>query len=173
MSATPWDDMTRGWTEMYNRQTELAKEWFDGHTQLTNTLSELAEKTNPFTGLTEGLDGVNPLADAERCPNCGGPGPSSAGRWAAACPVSAPTAGSPRRPSAGSPTRWPCRWPAAARSGTPSGRMTEGPRFADIGAAEHRMAKLFGLWMAVQTAARELRTHRRRCMDESQPAVRP
>jgi len=33
-------------------------------------------------------------------------------------------------------------------------RMTEGPRFADIGAAEHRMAKLFGLWMSVQTAAR-------------------
>ena len=47
MSTTPWDEMTQGWTEMYNRQTELAKEWFDGHTELTTTLTELAEKTNP------------------------------------------------------------------------------------------------------------------------------
>jgi hypothetical protein len=33
-------------------------------------------------------------------------------------------------------------------------RMTEGPRFADVGANEHRMARLMELWMAVQTAAR-------------------
>ena len=30
MSITPWDEMTRGWTEMYDRQAELAKDWFDG-----------------------------------------------------------------------------------------------------------------------------------------------
>jgi hypothetical protein len=33
-------------------------------------------------------------------------------------------------------------------------RMTEGPRFSDIGATEHRMAKLMDLWISVQTAAR-------------------
>jgi hypothetical protein len=32
--------------------------------------------------------------------------------------------------------------------------MIEGPRFADVGANEHRMARLMELWMAVQTAAR-------------------
>ena len=32
--------------------------------------------------------------------------------------------------------------------------MTEGPRFADVGANEHRMTRLMELWTVVQTAAR-------------------
>jgi hypothetical protein len=33
-------------------------------------------------------------------------------------------------------------------------RMTEGPRLADAGAAEHRMARLTERWIEVQTASR-------------------
>src|SRR5688500_19761938 len=33
-------------------------------------------------------------------------------------------------------------------------RLTEGPRFADLGAIERRMARLMELWLKVQQAAR-------------------
>jgi polyhydroxyalkanoate synthase subunit PhaE len=155
MSTTPWDEMTRGWTEMYDRQTELAKEWFQGQTQLTDTLTEVAEKTNPYTVFGEGLDGVNPLADAGAMAELwrswtalGGslgrtlPGVSAGGG------IAAETLGRITDPLAMSLA-------GGGQVGDTIRRMTEGPRFADIGAAEHRMSKLFGLWMSVQTAARD------------------
>ena len=154
ISSTPWDDMTRGWTEMYNRHTELAKEWFDGQTQLTNTLSELAEKTNPYAGLGEGLGGVNPLADAgalaelwRSWTELGGSLGRSLPSVSANGGIAADTLGRITDPLAMSLA-------GGGQVGDTIRRMTEGPRFADIGAAEHRMTKLFGLWLSVQTAAR-------------------
>jgi polyhydroxyalkanoate synthase subunit PhaE len=146
--------MTRGWTEMYQRQTELAKEWIDGHPQLTNTLSELADKTIPFTGLTEGLDGANPFADAGAMSELWRSWAELAGSLTRSLPsvsanggIAAETLGRITDPLAMSLA-------GGGQVGDTIRRMTEGPRFADIGAAEHRMATLFRLWMSVQTAAR-------------------
>ena len=120
MSVTPWDDMTRGWTEMYNRQTELAKEWFDGHTELTNTLTELAEKTNPYTGLAEGLDGVNPLADAGALAELWRSWAELGGSLSRSLPSVSANGGIAAETWAGSPTHSRCHSRVAGRSGTPS-----------------------------------------------------
>ena len=52
MSSTPWDEMTRGWTEMYDQQAEMTQNLVDGQTQLANTLGGLIS------------DDANPMADA-------------------------------------------------------------------------------------------------------------
>lgn len=142
MSITPWDEMTRGWTELYDQQTEMAKAWLDGQTQLANTLGGLAS------------DDTNPMADATAMSELwrswtalGGslgrtfPGVSAGGG------IAAETLGRMTDPLAMSLA-------GGGEVGNTIRRMTEGPRFADIGAAEHRMAKLMELWISVQTAAR-------------------
>lgn len=142
MSITPWDEMTRGWTELYDQQTEMAKAWLDGQTQLANTLG----------GLTS--DDTNPMSDATAMSELwrswtalGGslgrtfPGVSAGGG------IAAETLGRMTDPLAMSLA-------GGGEVGNTIRRMTEGPRFADIGAAEHRMAKLMELWISVQTAAR-------------------
>lgn len=142
MSITPWDEMTRGWTEMYDQQTEMAKSWLDGQTHLANTLGGLVS------------DDANPMADAATMSELwrswtalGGslgrtfPGVSAGGG------IAAETLGRMTDPLAMSLA-------GGGEVGNTIRRMTEGPRFADIGVAEHRMAKLMELWMSVQTAAR-------------------
>ena len=142
MSITPWDEMTRGWTEMYDQQAEMTKTWMAGQTQLANTLGGLIS------------DDTNPMADATAMAELwrswtalGGslgrtfPGVSAGGG------IAAETLGRMTDPLAMSLA-------GGGEVGNTIRRMTEGPRFADIGAAEHRMAKLMELWISVQTAAR-------------------
>jgi hypothetical protein len=155
MSSTPWDDMTRGWAEMYSRQTELATQWLDGQTQLTTALSGLAEKSTTYAALAEGLDGVNPLADAGALAELWRSWTALGGSLSRSLPgvsadggIAAETLGRITDPLAMSLA-------GGGQVGDTIRRMTEGPRFADIGAAEHRMSKLFGLWLSVQTAARD------------------
>ena len=147
MSVTPWDDMTRGWTEMYDQQTELAKE-----------LVRRPDPTGQHPGRRTTHPGrrstTNPLADAAAMAELwrswtalGGslgrslPGVSAGGG------IAAETLGRMTDPLAMSLA-------GGGEVGNTIRRMTEGPRFADIGAAEHRMAKLMELWISVQTAAR-------------------
>jgi polyhydroxyalkanoate synthase subunit PhaE len=139
---------------MYNRQTDMVKEWLDGQTELTNTLSELTEKANQFPGLGEGVGGVNPFADAGALAELWRSWTELSGSLGRSLPsvsanggIAAETLGRITDPLAMSLA-------GGGQVGDTIRRMTEGPRFADIGAAEHRMAKLFGLWMSVQTAAR-------------------
>jgi hypothetical protein len=142
MSITPWDEMTRGWAEMYDQHAEMTKTWLAGQTQLANTLGGLIS------------DDTNPMADATAMGELwrswtalGGslgrtfPGVSAGGG------IAAETLGRMTDPLAMSLA-------GGGEVGNTIRRMTEGPRFADIGAAEHRMAKLMELWISVQTAAR-------------------
>lgn len=142
MSITPWDEMTRGWTEMYDQQAEMTKTWLAGQTQLANTLGGIISAD------------TNPMADAAAMSELwrswtalGGslsrtfPGVSAGGG------IAAETLGRMTDPLAMSLA-------GGGEVGNTIRRMTEGPRFADIGAAEHRMAKLMELWISVQTAAR-------------------
>ena len=108
----------------------------------------------PIPGLAEGLDGVNPLADAGAMAELWRSWTALGGSLGRSLPsvsanggIAAETLGRITDPLAMSLA-------GGGQVGDTIRRMTEGPRFADIGAAEHRMAKLFGLWMSVQTAAR-------------------
>ena len=143
MTHTPWDDMTRGWTDMYDQQAAMAKSWIDGQTELTNTL----------TGLN-GL-GANPMEDAAAMSELWRSWTALSGSLGRSMPsisadggIAAETLGRMTDPLAMSLA-------GGGQVGDTIRRMTEGPRFADIGAAEHRMAKLMELWMSVQTAARK------------------
>ena len=108
-----------------------------------------------------------------RWPSCGARGRRSA----------APCGGSPPGVSAArpdpAPRRWAdarlrcrCRWPAAVQVGDAIRRMTEGPRFADVGAAERRMARVMELWLSVQTAARHYESVVGRRLGPSQHPLR-
>lgn len=142
MSITPWDEMTRGWTEMYDQQAEMTKTWLEGQTQLANTLSGLIG------------DDANPAADAAAMSELWRSWTALGGSLGRAFPgvsagggIAAETLGRMTDPLAMSLA-------GGGEVGNTIRRMTEGPRFADIGAAEHRMAKLMELWISVQTAAR-------------------
>ena len=142
MSITPWDEMTRGWTELYDQQAEMTKTWLAGQTQLASTLGGLiSADTNPTADATA-------MGELWRSWTALGgslgrtfPGVSAGGG------IAAETLGRMTDPLAMSLA-------GGGEVGNTIRRMTEGPRFADIGAAEHRMAKLMELWMSVQTAAR-------------------
>ena len=71
MSITPWDEMTRGWTEMYDQQAEMTKTWLDGQTQLANTLAA-SSATTP-----------TPWRTPPPWPSYGGRGRRSGVRWVA------------------------------------------------------------------------------------------
>ena len=140
MSSDPWEEMTRRWREMYQEHAALAqKNWLDGQTQLATALAggtmsdppasaaALAELWRSWTTFGGSLWRTPPGVPARPAPARG------AGRMTE--PLALSLAG-------------------GGEVGDTIRRMTEGPRFADIGAAEHRMAKVIELWMSVQTAAR-------------------
>ena len=163
MSTTPWEDFAKRSRELYEQQAELAKTWFDGQSQARGRLGRDRRRRGP---------------DRPRC-RCGGHGRAVAllaGARQLAGRRHARDAGRARadrrrdaRPVPGSDV-------AALASGSQVGetirKMTEGPRFADLGAIERRMGKVMQLWLQVQQAARAYEAVVGRCLARGQPALR-
>jgi class III poly(R)-hydroxyalkanoic acid synthase PhaE subunit len=141
VSSDPWAEMTKQWREAYEENAALARtSWLDGQKQLATALagsgvtdpaasaSALSELWRSWSTVGESL-WKSPLDVA------GNAGPGSGGLGALTDSVSMSLA-------SGSAVA------EALRS------MTEGPRLADVGAPQRRLAQLMEQWMAVQTSAR-------------------
>jgi hypothetical protein len=145
MSTNLWEDFAKRSRELYQQQAELAKSWMEGQAKLAGTLAS-------GTGQAEGSQGwgaeAAALADLWRSwlklggsvggavPGLGEPGQiagETLGRFLD--PVSLALVG-------------------GSQVGETIRRLTEGPRFADLGAIERRMARLMERWLKVQQAAR-------------------
>lgn len=142
MSSSPWDGMAKSWSEMFGQQADLAQSWLEGQNRLATAL----------TGI--GPDGMNPMTDVVAMSELWRSWTALGGSLSRSLPgvtasggIAADTLGRMTDPLAMSLA-------GGGQVGDTIRRMTEGPRFADIGAAEHRLAKLMQLWMSVQSAAR-------------------
>lgn len=150
MSTNLWEDFARRSRELYQQQADLAKSWMEGQAKLAGTLAD--------TGQGEGQAGAwgaeaAAMADLWRSwlklgssfgsavPGQMMPGFGESGQIAGETlgrfmdPVSLALVG-------------------GSQVGETIRRLTEGPRFADLGAIERRMARLMELWLKVQQAAR-------------------
>lgn len=143
----PWEDFARRSQELYQQQAELAQSWMDGQAKLAGTLA------------SAGVGGEAPaeaaaMADLWRSwLKLGG---SFGG---AAMPgLTMPGSGEPGKIAGETLGRFLDPLSLALVGGSQVGetirRLTEGPRFADLGAAERRVARVMELWLAVQQAAR-------------------
>lgn len=150
MSTNLWEDFARRSRELHQQQADLAKSWMEGQAKLAGTLAD--------TGQGEGQAGAwgaeaAAMADLWRSwlklgssfgsavPGQMMPGFGESGQIAGETlgrfmdPVSLALVG-------------------GSQVGETIRRLTEGPRFADLGAIERRMARLMELWLKVQQAAR-------------------
>ena len=144
MSTTPWEDFAERSRELYERQAELAKTWFDGQSTLSGAFAESGEG-----GAQAGL-GANAAAVAELWRSWLGLGSSlGAAMPGLAQPgqVAGETLGRVLDPMS-------LLLASGSQVGETIRKMTEGPRFADLGAIERRTGKVTRLWLQVQRAAR-------------------
>lgn len=143
--TNPWEDFARRSRELYEQQAELAKSWMEGQAKLASTLAGTGQDGSQGSGW--GAEAAA-MADLWRSwlklgstiggamPGTGEPGQiagETLGRFLD--PVSLALVG-------------------GSQVGETIRRLTEGPRFADLGAIERRMARLMELWLKVQQAAR-------------------
>ena len=142
MSVTPWEEFARRSRELFEQQAELAKSWLDGQSRLAGSLTEL--------GTGEDGTGEDAAALAELWRSWLALG----GSVGAAMPGMA----DPGKIAGETLGRFLDPMSLALVGGSQVGetirRLTEGPRFADLGAIERRMAKVLELWLQVQQAAR-------------------
>lgn len=140
MTLTSWDEMAKRWRELYDQQAVLTRSWVDGQAKLAGTLAAA-------------VPGERAKAEAEAMTELwrswltlGGslgamPGMGESGKIAGETlgrfldPLSLALVG-------------------GSQVGETIRRLTEGPRFADLGAIERRMAKVMELWLEVQQRAR-------------------
>lgn len=143
MTNVPWEEMTRRWQDLYNEQAKVAQGWLDSQAQLANTLAGV--------GAGEGGEG-NMTADAA----------AMAELWRSGMALGSAGIGVPglNATSIGNETLGRMLDPVSLslmggnRVGEAIRRMTEGPRFADVGSIERGMAQVMELYLEVQTAAR-------------------
>jgi hypothetical protein len=139
--------MARRWREMYDQQAELARRWIDSQARLVGDLAGVG-----VAGTTGGGGDVTveAAAMAELWRSWAALG-GSLGRhlpgFTDAAGTAAETLGRLLDPVSLSLV-------GGSQVGEAIRRMTEGPRFADVGAVERRMARVMELWQAVQLAAR-------------------
>ncbi len=144
MTLTSWDDMSKRWRELYDQQAELARSWADGQAKLAGTL-------------TGAVPGEGAKAEAEAMAELwrswlalGGSLGGSLGTM--------PGSGEPGRIAGETLGRFLDPVSLALVGGSQVGetirRLTEGPRLADLGTIERRMARVMELWFAVQQRAR-------------------
>ena len=140
MTLTSWDEMAKRWRELYDQQAVLARSWLDGQAKLAGTLAAA-------------VPGERAKAEAEAMTELwrswltlGGslgamPGIGESGKIAGETlgrfldPLSLALVG-------------------GSQVGETIRRLTEGPRFADLGAIERGMARVMELWLEVQQRAR-------------------
>ena len=143
MTNVPWEEMTRRWQDLYNEQAKVAQGWLDSQAQLASTLAGV--------GADEGGEG-NMTADTA----------AFAELWRAGMALGYAGIGVPGldATSIGNETLGRMLDPVSLslmggnRVGEAIRRMTEGPRFADVGSIERGMAQVMELYLEVQTAAR-------------------
>jgi hypothetical protein len=143
MTNVPWEEMTRRWQDLYNEQAKVAQGWVDSQAQLASTLAGV--------GAGEGGEG-NMTADAA----------ALAELWRSGMALGSAGIGvpGPNATSIGNETLGRMLDPVSLslmggnRVGEAIRRMTEGPRFADVGSIERGMAQVMELYLEVQTAAR-------------------
>ena len=144
MSTTPWEDFAKRSRELYEQQAELTKTWFAGQTKLSGAFAETGEG-DAQTGL-----GADAAAMAELWRSWLGLGNSLG--------ATMPGMAQPGQIAGETLGRFLDPMSLLMASGSQVGetirKMTEGPRFADLGAIERRMGKVMQLWLQVQQAAR-------------------
>ena len=140
MSTTPWEDFAKRSRELYEQQAELTKTWFAGQTKLSGTFAETGEG-DAQTGL-----GADAAAMAELWRSWLGLGNSLG--------ATMPGLAQPGQIAGETLGRFLDPMSLLMASGSQVGetirKMTEGPRFADLGAIERRMSKVMQLWLQVQ-----------------------
>jgi hypothetical protein len=140
MTGVPWEEMTSRWKDLYNEQAKVAQQWVESQTQLATTLSGM------------GGEGGMP-ADAA----------AMAELWRSAMALGSSSVGVPGLEATGiaNDTIGKMLDPVSMslmggnRVGEAIRRMTEGPRFADVGSIERDMAQVMELYLAVQSSARQ------------------
>lgn len=139
--TTPWDEMGKRWREMLDQQAELAQGLLGGQAKVAG-----ASAAGPTGGV-----GAQAAAVAELWSSwltLGGSLGSAA----------VPTMGEPGKVAGETLGRFLDPMSLALAGGNQIGDvirgLTEGPRFADIGHLERRMARVLELWLAAQGAAR-------------------
>jgi hypothetical protein len=141
-SQPPWDDLTGRWRELYEEQAKVSQMWLDSQAQLAKTLAGVSDQEGTGTLAA----GATALADLWRSGMALGsvgtnlPGLESTGIANATLgrmldPVSLSLMG-------------------GNQVGEAIRRMTEGPRLADVGSIERRMAEVMELYVEVQAATR-------------------
>lgn len=140
-ATTPWDEMGKRWREMLDQQAELARGLVSGQAKVAGA---------PAAGPAGGV-GAQAAAVAELWSSwltLGGSLGSAV----------VPTVGEPGKVAGATLGRFLDPMSLALAGGNQIGDairgLTEGPRFADIGAMERRMARVLELWLAAQGAAR-------------------
>jgi hypothetical protein len=141
MTTNPWEDFAKRSRELYEQQAELARTWLDGQIKLASTLA----------GAGQGGMGADAAAMAELWRSWLAVGSSLGsavpGMTGATGQVASETLGRFLDPLS-------LALVGGSQVGETIRRMTEGPRLADLGAIERRMAKVMELWLSVQQAAR-------------------
>jgi polyhydroxyalkanoate synthesis regulator phasin len=144
MSADPWEEFARRSRELYEQQAELAKNWLDGQSRLAGTL---AAAGSGEAGTSTGQESAA-MAELWRSWLALG------GSLGAAMPGTV----EPGKIAGETLGRFLDPMSLALVGGSQVGetirKLTEGPRFADLGAIERRMGKVLELWLQVQQAAR-------------------
>jgi hypothetical protein len=139
MTGVPWEEMTNRWKDLYNEQAKVAQSWLESQAQLASTLSGM------------GAEGAKP-----------GDAAAMAELWRSAMALGSSGVGVPGLETTGIAHDTIGRMldPVSLslmggnRVGEAIRRMTEGPRFADVGSIERDMAQVMELYMEVQSAAR-------------------
>ncbi|HEX8374627.1 MAG TPA: hypothetical protein VF606_05560, partial [Geminicoccaceae bacterium] len=140
-TTTPWDDFGKRWREMLEHQAGLARDLVDGQAKVAGTLAG----AGPDGGV-----GAQAAAVAELWRSW----LTLGGSLGSAVPM----LGEPGKIAGETLGRFLDPMSLALAGGNQIGDtirgLTEGPRFADIGALERRMARVLELWLAAQGAAR-------------------
>jgi hypothetical protein len=141
MTINPWEEFARRSREMFERQAELTRSWFEGSGKITADFASAM----PNQGGGESMAAMGEL-------------------WRSWLALNASWSGmmtgksDPGHTADETLQRFVNPMSQALMGGSQIGetirRMTEGPRFADLGTIERRMARIMGLWFQAQKATR-------------------
>jgi polyhydroxyalkanoate synthase subunit PhaE len=144
MSTTPWEDFAERGRELYERQAELAKAWFAGQAELSGALTgtgDAGARTGPGADVAAMAELWRSWLGLGNALGAAMPGMAQPGQ------VAGDTLGRFLDPMS-------LLLAGGSQVGETIRKMTEGPRFADLGAIERRMGKVVQRWLQVQQAAR-------------------
>jgi len=144
MAEFRWEDMTAKWRELYEEQAKVAAMWRDSQTQLARAMVGMEDTDAGSAGGAAAFADLwragMQMAGADKLPGFEpGGGVASAALSRMLEPLSLSLMG-------------------GSQVGDLIRTMTEGPRLADVGSMERRIAQVMELYVEVQTAARAFET---------------